>query len=174
MTPARSLLLAACLAPAAAVFGAFWLLPMVRLVMLPASKGWETYAAVLTHPRYFQSLANTLGLSVAVTLATLVIGAAVGLFLARTRFVGRRLLLSLLTLPLSFPGVIVGFFVIPIVGLFVGFPIGVYVAEYARVVREQAWPSTWAAIKAVTDDANDASGGDFQANLRRAARSAAV
>ena len=106
MTPARSLLLAACLAPAAAVFGAFWLLPMVRLVMLPASKGWETYAAVLTHPRYFQSLANTLALSVAVTLATLVIGAAVGLFLARTRFVGRRLLLSLLTLPLSFPGVI--------------------------------------------------------------------
>ncbi len=32
----------------------------------------------------------------------------------------------------------------------------------------------WAAIKAVTDDANDASGGDFQANLRCAARSAAV
>ena len=30
----------------------------------------------------------------------------------------------------------------------------------------------WAAIKAVTDDANDASGGDFQANLRRAARTA--
>ncbi|WP_439566835.1 5'-methylthioadenosine/S-adenosylhomocysteine nucleosidase family protein [Sphingopyxis sp.] len=32
----------------------------------------------------------------------------------------------------------------------------------------------WAAIKAVTDDANDASGGDFQANLIRAARSAAA
>lgn len=31
----------------------------------------------------------------------------------------------------------------------------------------------WAAIKAVTDEANDASGGDFQANLRRAARAAA-
>ncbi len=30
----------------------------------------------------------------------------------------------------------------------------------------------WAAIKAVTDDANDASGGDFQANLIRAARTA--
>ncbi|MEI2810069.1 MAG: DUF456 domain-containing protein [Nocardioides sp.] len=44
---------------------------------------------------------------------------------------------------------VVGFFVIPIVGLFVGFPIGVYVAEHARVGREQAWPSTWAAIKAV-------------------------
>ena len=32
----------------------------------------------------------------------------------------------------------------------------------------------WAAIKAVTDDANDASGGDFQANLQRAARTAAI
>lgn len=32
----------------------------------------------------------------------------------------------------------------------------------------------WAAIKAVTDDANDASGGDFQANLIRAARTAAI
>lgn len=31
----------------------------------------------------------------------------------------------------------------------------------------------WAAIKAVTDEANDASGGDFQANLVRAARAAA-
>ena len=32
----------------------------------------------------------------------------------------------------------------------------------------------WAAIKAVTDAANDASGGDFQANLRRAAAAAAA
>ena len=31
----------------------------------------------------------------------------------------------------------------------------------------------WAAIKAVTDEANNASGGDFQANLARAARAAA-
>lgn len=32
----------------------------------------------------------------------------------------------------------------------------------------------WAAIKAVTDEANNASGGDFQANLSRAARAAAA
>ena len=102
----------ACLAPAAAVFGAFWLLPMAWLVVLPAAKGWQTYLAVLTHPRYAASLANTVGLSLAVTMATLVLGAAVGLYLARTRFAGRRVLLSVLSLPLSFPGVIVGFFVI--------------------------------------------------------------
>ncbi len=43
---------------------------------------------------------------------------------------------------------IVGFFVIPFVGLFVGFVAGVYLAELQRVGQEQAWPSTWAAVKA--------------------------
>lgn len=104
--------LAACAAPAAAFFAAFWLLPVARLLALPADKGWGTYFAVLTDPRYLQSMVNTVALSAAVTLATLVLGAAVGIFLARHRFAGRRMLLSLLTLPLSFPGVIIGFFVI--------------------------------------------------------------
>lgn len=108
----RSLLLSACIAPAFVVFAAFWLLPMGWLLMLPATKGWATYFAVLTDSRYLESLLNTLLLSISVTLATLVIGGAVGLFLARTPFFGRGLVLSLLTLPLSFPGVIIGFFVI--------------------------------------------------------------
>ena len=34
------MILLACIAPAAVVFAAFWLLPMVQLVLLPASKGW--------------------------------------------------------------------------------------------------------------------------------------
>lgn len=44
---------------------------------------------------------------------------------------------------------IVGFFVIPIVGLVVGFVIGVYLAERHRVGRSLAWPSTKSALKAV-------------------------
>ena len=102
----------ACIAPAVAFFAAFWLLPIVRLIALPADKGWQTYFVVLTEARYLASLLNTLLLSLAVTALTLVLGAAVGIFLARTRFIGRRVLISLLTLPLSFPGVIIGFFVI--------------------------------------------------------------
>ena len=104
--------IAACLAPAVAVFAAFWLLPMVRLVLLPAGKGWATYFAVLTEPRYLASLVQTVALSAAVTVVSLVLAAAVGLYLGRRRFTGRRLLLSTLTMPLAFPGVIVGFFVI--------------------------------------------------------------
>jgi uncharacterized protein YqgC (DUF456 family) len=44
---------------------------------------------------------------------------------------------------------IVGFFVIPVVGLPVGFVAGVYAAEVQRVGRDLAWGSTVAALKAV-------------------------
>jgi len=109
-SPSR--LLGACVAPAVAFFAAFWLLPVVRLFALPAEKGWATYFSVLTNSRYLQSLLNTLGLSLGVTLMTLILGGLVGITLARLSFRGKPLLLSLLTLPLSFPGVIIGFFII--------------------------------------------------------------
>ena len=43
---------------------------------------------------------------------------------------------------------IVGFFVIPVVGLFLGFVVGVYAAERHRVGKD-AWRSTKAALRAV-------------------------
>ena len=43
----------------------------------------------------------------------------------------------------------VGFFLIPVVGLFVGFVLGVYVAERSRLGAEAAWPATKHALKAV-------------------------
>ncbi len=43
---------------------------------------------------------------------------------------------------------IVGFFVIPVVGLVVGFVLGVYLSELQRVGLDSAWPSTRAALKA--------------------------
>ena len=46
--------------------------------------------AVLTDGRYLQSMLNTLLLSVAVTLATLAIGATVGIYLARRSFAGKQ------------------------------------------------------------------------------------
>ena len=44
---------------------------------------------------------------------------------------------------------VVGFFVIPVIGLFIGFVLGVYLAEYRRVGRAAAWPSTKEALRAV-------------------------
>lgn len=112
MTARQRLLLAGCAAPAGLFFLAFWLLPALQLLMLPAAQGWQTYFVVLTDARYIASMLNTVLLSVVVTLATLLIGATIGIYLARRSFAGKHLLLALLTLPLSFPGVIIGFFVI--------------------------------------------------------------
>ncbi|KRE99632.1 hypothetical protein ASG88_13515 [Nocardioides sp. Soil777] len=43
----------------------------------------------------------------------------------------------------------VGFFVVPVVGLFVGFVLGVYAAERRRLGATAAWPATTHALKAV-------------------------
>ncbi len=53
------------------------------------------------------------------------------------------------TMLLGAAGALVGFFVIPYVGLFVGFVGGIYLAERQRLGPEQAWPSTTHALRAV-------------------------
>ena len=64
---------------------------------------------------------------------------------------GRRLKAAVPTTTLVVGGLfaIVGFFVIPVVGMLVGFPIGIYVAERVRVGPAGAWPSTRAALGAL-------------------------
>lgn len=52
------------------------------------------------------------------------------------------------TLLIGALGAIIGFFAIPFIGLFIGFPIGVYVAEIAKS-RESAWANTVIAVKGV-------------------------
>lgn len=101
-----------CALPAALFFAVFWLVPAVRLFMLPAQQGWASYFVVLTDPRYLQIMLQTLALSLITTVVTLLLGAVIGLTLVRHHVPAKRLLLSLLTLPLSFPGVIIGFFMI--------------------------------------------------------------
>ncbi len=97
---------------------AFFVLPLARLVAVAGSGpgGVGEYLAILTNPRHFQTLIATLLLSAGVTLATLALGTVVALFLARNRFPGRALLVSLMTLPLAFPGVVVGFMIILLAG----------------------------------------------------------
>ena len=100
------------------LFAAFWLLPMLRLVGVGASgpSGAMAYLAVLSNRHYLDSLVSTLLLSLTVTLVTLAIAAVVGLFLQRNRFPGKSLLMAMLTFPLAFPGVVVGFMVIMLAG----------------------------------------------------------
>jgi putative spermidine/putrescine transport system permease protein len=108
--------LALFIAPAAALFAAFWLLPMVRLVLLSVDDGFGSYWLVLTSPRYVASLAITTALATAATALTLIIAAISGLFLVRNSFIGRNVLVAILTLPLAFPGVVIGFMIIMLGG----------------------------------------------------------
>ena len=64
---------------------------------------------------------------------------------------GRRLKAAVPTSTLVYGGLgaVVGFFVIPLVGALVGFPLGVYLAERVRVGAAGAWPSTRSALQAV-------------------------
>ncbi|MBX6329278.1 MAG: ABC transporter permease [Pseudolabrys sp.] len=107
-----------CLAPLVAVVVAFFLLPMVRLILVGATGplGLSAYAAILLEPRYRATLFNTVVLAAAVTAATIAIATVAGLFLQRHRFPGRALLVALLTFPLAFPGVVVGFMIILLAG----------------------------------------------------------
>lgn len=106
----------AFLLPALIVFAAFWLLPMAVLVEMSTGEHGAGYLALLQSPRYFQSLCSTVGLSLLVTLATLLLSLVAGLFLVHHRFPGRQVLIATLTLPLAFPGVVVGFMVIMLAG----------------------------------------------------------
>jgi putative spermidine/putrescine transport system permease protein len=97
---------------------AFFVLPFARLVAASfgGAQGPAVYAAVLTDPRYLSSLVSTVILALAVTFTTLLISGIAGVFLDRNRFPGRSIVVAMLTLPLAFPGVVVGFMVIMLAG----------------------------------------------------------
>lgn len=88
--------------------------------------------------------------------AWVVFGVAAALILAGAvaKYVvpGRRLKETGIPSATQWTGVafgVVGFFVVPVLGLFLGFVLGVYVAERRRLGAEPAWPSTKAALRAV-------------------------
>lgn len=106
------------LLPLAIVATAFFLLPMIKLVIVGASgeMGLGAYAAILFEPRYRASLISTVVLAAVTTIAALAAATIAGLFLQRHRFPGRAVLIAMLTFPLAFPGVVVGFMIILLAG----------------------------------------------------------
>lgn len=103
-----------CLLPLVIFTLAFLALPIVRLILASGEgeAGWGIYLQVLQTPRYLSTLVQTVLVSIATTIAALAISTTAALFLVRNRFPGRGALLAILTLPLAFPGVVVGFMII--------------------------------------------------------------
>jgi uncharacterized protein YqgC (DUF456 family) len=83
----------------------------------------------------------------ALVTALLVLGAVV-----KYAVPGRRLRLDGVPRRTLLAGVLlggVGFFVVPVIGLLLGFVLGVYLAETQRLGRAGAWSSTLSALRAV-------------------------
>lgn len=90
---------------------------------------------------------TTAWVAAGLAVAVLVVGAVV-------KYVapGRRLAVAgvpLSTQLLGAVGGLVGFLVVPVVGVLLGFPLGIYLAELRRVGADAAWPSTRAALGAL-------------------------
>jgi len=107
-----------CLLPLAVVAVGFFLLPITRLDLTGAEgpQGFAGYLAILIEPRYRATLINTVLLAAATTVVTLVVATIAGMFLQRHRFPGRAVFIAMLTFPLAFPGVVVGFMIILLAG----------------------------------------------------------
>ncbi|UAB73756.1 ABC transporter permease [Vibrio sp. SCSIO 43132] len=99
--------------PAVVISLAFFVLPVAQLIALSEPMN---YLAIITNEQYYLSLWSTVVLAVVVTLLTLVIAIVCGLFLTRHEFFGKRFLIAMISFPLAFPGVVIGFFVIMLAG----------------------------------------------------------
>ncbi|SIO95015.1 Molybdenum transport system permease protein ModB [Vibrio spartinae] len=105
------------LLPALIISLAFFLLPVGKLIWLSLADGTgQPYWSIFTQPIYYRSLLSTIVLSTLVTFVSLVIATISGLFLTRYQFRGKSLLIAMLSFPLAFPGVVIGFFVIMLAG----------------------------------------------------------
>ena len=103
-----------CLTPLLIFSIVFLALPLVRLFLASGESeiGWSIYLEILRKPRYLNTLVLTVLVSLATTVAALAVSTIAGMFLSRNQFKGRGILLSIMTLPLAFPGVVIGFLII--------------------------------------------------------------
>jgi uncharacterized protein YqgC (DUF456 family) len=83
----------------------------------------------------------------AVALALLLTGAVVKYAVPGRRLKGAGVPTS--TLVLGAVLAVIGFFVIPVLGAFLGFVLGVYLSEVRRLGSSRAWPATRSALAAV-------------------------
>ena len=103
-----------CLTPLLIFSIVFLALPLMRLFLASGESdiGWSINLEILRKPRYINTLILTVLVSLATTIAALAVSTTAGMFLSRNQFKGRGILLSIMTLPLAFPGVVIGFQII--------------------------------------------------------------
>lgn len=93
----------------------FWPLLTLGLRSLAGTGGEITFAQyreILTSHQYFKSFVNTFLLSLFSTLIALAVGIPAAVYVEGKSGKDRKILAVLLTIPLSLPGIVIGFFII--------------------------------------------------------------
>lgn len=118
MTPTRSSWTGALLAlPLLLFLGAAVAWPIAHLASRAfLVNGGAAFREVLAAGRYRTSLVNSLALSAAAAAASVLLALGPAWVLARERFRGRDLLRTIISLPLTFSGVLVGFLMVVLLG----------------------------------------------------------
>lgn len=113
----------ACLTPLIVIISYFFLYPLVamffsglRVSRESSAYTWDNYLLVFLNERYRRSLLTSIVLSTVVTLASLIPSTLIAFFLGRNVKKAKKLLVALITFPLAFPGVLVGFMIIILFG----------------------------------------------------------
>lgn len=76
-----------------------------------------SYTSILQSKQYLEAFVNTTLIAIASTLLALVICTPAAIYIERGRGGGRKVMAVLLTIPLSLPGIVIGFFIILNFGL---------------------------------------------------------
>lgn len=129
------------------IFVGFMMLVGLVGIVVPVLPGLVViWAAVLVWAVGTQTTAGWVYFGIATTLA-------LSGFLLQYLLPGRRLAKGGIKISTTLTGValgVVGFFVIPVVGAFLGFALGIYLAERVKLgTHGAAWPSTKQALKAI-------------------------
>jgi len=104
--------------PIAGLYVLFLGLPLawLFLISLPAEAPLGNYVAVFANPSYRYSLLLSLGISVFVTVISVILALFMAYFIGRRDFPGKRLIVAIISFPVSLPGILVAWAIIVMLG----------------------------------------------------------
>ncbi|THE64715.1 ABC transporter permease subunit [Salinadaptatus halalkaliphilus] len=104
--------------PFVALFLLFLGVPVYRLVELSvqSSTVFGNYVTVFAVGRYRNALLMSFGIAFLVTGISIILGLFMAYFLARREFAGKRVVIAIISFPISFPGILIAWAMIVLLG----------------------------------------------------------
>ena len=104
--------------PVVLLYVLFLGIPLLLLVSLSVSGSnpLSNYTVVFTNPSYLEALLLSVGISTVTTAVSVGLGLFMAYFIGRREFPGKRLIVAIISFPISLPGILVAWAVIVMIG----------------------------------------------------------